>query len=77
VKFLVDAQLPIRLAKLLRKLGHDAIHTLDLPSQNTTSDSHINQLSMQQERIVITKDRDFLDSFLLRGIPFGDSHEIW
>ncbi len=66
MKFLVDAQLPIRLARLLQMSGYDVIHTRDLPQQNATMDSEINAISMQQERIVVTKDRDFLDSFLLR-----------
>ncbi len=43
---------------------------LDLPQQNATRDSEINTISMQQERIVVTKDRDFLDSFLLRQQPY-------
>ncbi len=43
---------------------------LDLPGQNATRDSEINTISMQQERIVVTKDRDFLDSFLLRQQPY-------
>ena len=30
MKFLVDAQLPKRLALLLNDLGYDVIHTLDL-----------------------------------------------
>jgi predicted nuclease of predicted toxin-antitoxin system len=34
MKFLVDAQLPRRLARLLTATGHDAIHTLDLPRGN-------------------------------------------
>ncbi len=33
MKFLIDAHLPKRLARLLQQLGHDAIHTLDLPEQ--------------------------------------------
>jgi predicted nuclease of predicted toxin-antitoxin system len=70
VKFLVDAQLPIRLARLLQMSGYDVIHTRDLPQQNATRDSEINTISMQQERIVVTKDRDFLDSFLLRQQPY-------
>jgi predicted nuclease of predicted toxin-antitoxin system len=70
VKFLVDAQLPIRLARLLQMSGYDVIHTRDLPGQNATRDSEINTISMQQERIVVTKDRDFLDSFLLRQQPY-------
>ena len=50
--------------------GYDVIHTRDLPQQNATTDSEINAISMQQERIVVTKDRDFLDSFLLRQQPY-------
>jgi predicted nuclease of predicted toxin-antitoxin system len=70
VKFLIDAQLPIRLARLLQMSGYDVIHTRDLSGQNATTDSEINVISMQQERIVVTKDRDFLDSFLLRQQPY-------
>ena len=31
MKFLVDAQLPVRLVCLLQASGYDAIHTKDLP----------------------------------------------
>lgn len=41
MKFLVDAQLPHRLCQELRECGHDAAHTLDLPSGNRTSDAEI------------------------------------
>ncbi|HRQ36588.1 MAG TPA: DUF5615 family PIN-like protein [Chloroflexota bacterium] len=69
MNFLVDAHLPRRLATLLRQTGHDAIHTRDLPNQNRTSDEVINQLSIDQQRIVITKDADFVHSHLVRGRP--------
>ncbi len=70
MKFLVDAQLPIRLARFLQASGYDTLHTRDLPQQNTTSDSQINDISIQQERIVITKDSDFVDSFMTIQKPF-------
>lgn len=70
MKFLVDAQLPIRLARLLQEAGYDTIHTRELPQQNATPDSIINTLSVQQERIVITKDSDFVDSFLTMQQPY-------
>lgn len=54
MKFLVDAQLPIRLARLLQEAGYDTIHTRELPQQNATPDSFINSISIQEERIVIT-----------------------
>ncbi len=41
MNFLVDAHLPRRLAYRWRDAGHDALHTLDLPQQNRTSDNEI------------------------------------
>ncbi len=70
MKFIVDAQLPPSLAKLLQEKGYDAIHTMDLPNQNDTPDEEINQLSLAQERIVITKDSDFYYSFNLHQKPY-------
>ncbi len=69
MNFLVDAQLPRRVATLLRQAGHDVIHTRDLPDQNRTTDEVINQISIAQQRIVITKDADFVHSHLVRGRP--------
>jgi predicted nuclease of predicted toxin-antitoxin system len=70
MKFLIDAQLPRRLALALQAAGHDALHTLDLPEGNATTDTAINTLSAAQERIVVTKDGDFVNSFLLSGQPY-------
>lgn len=69
MKFLVDAQLPKRLSDLLQTMGFDAVHTLDLPGGNQTPDGEINRLSLEQRRVVITKDADFVDSFLLQKQP--------
>ena len=69
MKFLVDAQLPRRLALQLAALGHDVIHTLDLPLKNRTPDQTIIEFAARESRIVVTKDRDFVDSFTLRGEP--------
>ena len=41
MKFLVDAQLPLRLARWLNQTGHDALHTVDLPSANRTTDDEL------------------------------------
>jgi predicted nuclease of predicted toxin-antitoxin system len=70
MKFLVDAQLPTRLARLLSEAGYDTIHTRDLPRQNATPDADINVISIAQQRIVITKDADFLNSFLTIQQPY-------
>ena len=69
MKFLVDAQLPRRLSLRLCDAGHDALHTLDLPNGNRTTDTEINELSTLQHLVVITKDADFVSSFLLRRTP--------
>jgi predicted nuclease of predicted toxin-antitoxin system len=61
MKFLVDAQLPVRRSRVLQLVGYDTIHTQDLPRQNATTDSEINLLSIQESGIVINKNRDFLD----------------
>ncbi|MBX7211373.1 MAG: DUF5615 family PIN-like protein [Verrucomicrobiaceae bacterium] len=69
MKFVVDAQLPRRLAVEINALGDDAIHTLDLPAKNRTSDASIIEVALAEARVVVTKDSDFVDSFLLRGEP--------
>ena len=69
MKFLVDAQLPRRIAVRFREHGHDAIHTLDLPEQNTTSDATIVELAMRDGRVVVTKDADFVNSHILGRRP--------
>jgi predicted nuclease of predicted toxin-antitoxin system len=70
MKFLIDAHLPRRLVYMLRELGFEAVHTLDLRLGNRTPDSTINELSIREEYILITKDADFVNSFLLQHKPY-------
>ena len=70
MKFLLDAHLPPSLAVLLAGAGHDAIHTRDLPAQNRTRDGVITEISVRDERVVITKDTDFFYSHVLHGRPW-------
>lgn len=70
MKFLIDAQLPVRLSLFLQRAGYDTIHTRDLPQKNATPDTEVNTISIQESRIVITKDSDFFDSFLIRQEPY-------
>ena len=69
MKFLVDAQLPKRLADWLSENGHDALHTFDLPRGNRTTDTEINEIASRDNRIVITKDGDFVESLMVTGRP--------
>ena len=69
MKFIVDAQLPYKLAAWLNQCGHDAIHTLDLPDKNATSDAVINAISVAEKRILISKDADFFDRYFRKLEP--------
>lgn len=69
MKFLVDAQLPAKLAAVLCESGHDAVHTGSLAAGNRTTDSVICDEADSAGRVVVTKDRDFRDSHLLLGTP--------
>jgi predicted nuclease of predicted toxin-antitoxin system len=69
MNWLVDAQLPRYLASILREQGDDAIHTLDLPDGNRSSDAAILAIAERESRIVVTKDSDFVISFRLTRRP--------
>ena len=70
MKFLIDAQLPRRLVYRFQDAGHEAIHTLDLPLGNKSPDRVINEISEQEQRIVVTKDADFVNTFTLYRRPY-------
>ena len=70
MKFLIDTQLPRKLAKTINDAVYRAIHTSLLPEANKTTDESINRLSIAEEWIVITKDSDFVDSFFLKNEPW-------
>ena len=69
MKFLIDANLPFRLAKVLNDKGFDILHTDNLPDKERTTDKEIRRISVEQDYIVITKDSDFLDSHVIQGVP--------
>jgi predicted nuclease of predicted toxin-antitoxin system len=70
MKFLVDAHLPSRLCAMLARHGRDAMHTLDLPAKNATEDRIINQIALDDQRVIISKDTDFFYSHLLQDRPW-------
>lgn len=70
MKFIIDAQLPRRLSHYLNSLGHDSIHTKDLAKANKISDVEITAISLKEKRIVISKDSDFYDRYLLKLEPY-------
>ncbi len=69
MKFLVDTQLPPRLAKHLASKGYDAVHTTFYPNGHLLGDDEIVVIAQKEARTVISKDSDFLDHYFLKGAP--------
>ena len=55
MNFVVDAHLPPSLCTILNTAGHDAIHTSQLAAQNRTPDERINELSVKELRVLVSK----------------------
>lgn len=70
MKFIVDAHISKKLSEFLVWKGYDALHTVDLPNKNATKDSEINQLSLDEKRVLISKDLDFIESLLISNKPY-------
>ncbi|MFT4009396.1 MAG: DUF5615 family PIN-like protein [Nocardioidaceae bacterium] len=69
MKFLVDAQLPPKLAKFLIDHEHDAVHVLTLPADVRTPDPDVSAAADEQGRVVVSKDDDFRHSHTTTGTP--------
>jgi predicted nuclease of predicted toxin-antitoxin system len=69
MRFLIDAQLPRRMVDWFTAAGCDTTHTIELPSGNRTSDKDITKIANRDQRFLVTKDGDFVDSHLLHGQP--------
>ncbi|MBC7568646.1 MAG: DUF5615 family PIN-like protein [Spirosoma sp.] len=68
--FLIDEQLPRLLADWLQEKGYDAIHVSALLTDSRISDEFICEQSMLQERTVITKDSDFINTYIVKRQPY-------
>jgi predicted nuclease of predicted toxin-antitoxin system len=67
MNILIDAHLPESLAQYFQ--GHDVIHVSALPEGNYTKDSVLNQISVLENRALITKDNDFYYSYVAGRKP--------
>src|SRR5438132_11226569 len=68
VNFLVDAQLPPALARWIRSQGHQAEHVFDL-GFHRADDPVIWEYALNQSAVIISKDEDFVDHWLLSDRP--------
>ena len=70
MRFIVDEQLPQRLANWLKDVGHDAIHADDIPhTAGKLTDVTICKFADLHNRIVLTKDEDFWQRYLIMKEP--------
>jgi predicted nuclease of predicted toxin-antitoxin system len=58
MRLLLDQNLPVDSAKLLRKLGYDAVHTREI-GEHRTADADLISLALSSERYIATMDKDF------------------
>lgn len=65
----MDAQLPPLLCRVLERSGHSAEITRNLPRGNRSTDEQISHFCGAEDRIVVTKDKDFYYSHILHGTP--------
>ncbi len=67
MKLILDAHMPASLASYF--IGHDVLHTSSLPEGNFTSYQTITQISIIEDRALITKDSDFYYSYVASRKP--------
>ncbi|MFT4082937.1 MAG: DUF5615 family PIN-like protein [Nocardioides sp.] len=65
MRFLVDAQLPPALARLLREHGHEADHVTDI-GPGDASDDGLWRFALADQAVIVTKDED-LSHMIARG----------
>jgi predicted nuclease of predicted toxin-antitoxin system len=69
LRFLIDTQLPPKLSNLLNQWGYDSLHTTDFPDGHLLNDKAIQEIAVNDNRIIVTKDPDFFDFFHVKGSP--------
>ena len=71
MKWLIDENLPPSLTKILRVAGIAAHHVNELKSHNKQQikDDQLRKLTMQKGYLIITKDDDFVKSYVDRKVP--------
>ena len=69
MKFLCDVHISIKLVKHLNNLGFESIHVNTILEKWFTTDSAIAKYSDSNDFILVTKDFDFKNSFLINKTP--------
>jgi predicted nuclease of predicted toxin-antitoxin system len=69
MKFICDVHISFKLVRHLKDKGHPAIHVNDILNKWYTKDKDISEYADKNDLILITKDADFKNSFLLHHTP--------
>ena len=69
MKFLIDAQLPPKVVAWLAAHGHEALHVATVPDGLRLLDAEIWRYAASEGRVIVSKDKDFLDLAAVRGTP--------
>lgn len=69
MKFLCDVHIPLKLVKFLQSKGFEAIHVNSMPNKWYTRDQEIIEYANSNCLVLISKDGDFRNSFILNGDP--------
>ncbi len=69
MRFLCDVHISLQVSKRLAEAGFDCIHVNQLPKRWHTPDADIARTADLQDRILITKDADFLGRCIVQRSP--------
>ncbi len=70
MKFLLDQDVYASTARFLEGLGHDVVTAADI-NRSRASDSELLRIAQEQERIFLTRDRDFGGLVFVKGLGAG------
>ncbi len=70
MKFLLDQDVYTCTARFLEGLGHDVVTAADI-NCSRSSDSELLRIAQEQERIFVTRDRDFGGLVFVKGLGAG------
>ncbi|MEL7144901.1 MAG: DUF5615 family PIN-like protein [Bacteroidota bacterium] len=68
-RYLIDENLPPGLVKVFTAAGLSASHVNDIVTNTPVKDSAIRRLSLQKNLTVVSRDDDFVKSYIARAVP--------
>ena len=69
MRFLCDVHISYKIKSFLQQKGHQCTHVNEVLQGDKSTDHSIAIYCNQQDIILVTKDEDFADSYLLKHLP--------